>query len=141
MSDYSVDMKALGEKIEEHSSFIDEIRKELDKVIIGQRYMIDRLLIGLLTNGHVLLEGVPGLAKTLTVSSLAQVLSTSFQAAGTIMIHMAAGLGLPLRIATIDTLRLHPETYAFMDELEERYGIAIERRRPDPVQIDAHQLQ
>ncbi|MFN1834403.1 AAA family ATPase [Balneola sp. MJW-20] len=79
MSDYSVDMKALGEKIEKHSAFIDEIRKELDKVIIGQRYMIDRLLIGLLTNGHVLLEGVPGLAKTLTVSSLAQVLSTSFQ--------------------------------------------------------------
>lgn len=79
MSDYSADMKALGEKIEKSSAFIDEIRKELDKVIIGQRYMIDRLLVGLLTNGHVLLEGVPGLAKTLTVSSLAKVLSTTFQ--------------------------------------------------------------
>lgn len=75
----AVDMKALGEKIENNSAFIEDIRKELDKVIIGQRYMIDRLLVGLLTNGHVLLEGVPGLAKTLTVSSLAQVLNTDFQ--------------------------------------------------------------
>lgn len=72
-------MKALGEKIEQSSAFIEDIRKELDKVIIGQQYMIDRLLVGLLTNGHVLLEGVPGLAKTLTVSSLAQVLNTDFQ--------------------------------------------------------------
>jgi len=79
MSEIAVDMKALGEKIEESSAFIEDIRKELDKVIIGQRYMIDRLLVGLLTNGHVLLEGVPGLAKTLTVSSLAQVLNTDFQ--------------------------------------------------------------
>ena len=75
----AVDMKALGEKIEKNSAFIEDVRKELDKVIIGQRYMIDRLLVGLLTNGHVLLEGVPGLAKTLTVSSLAQVLNTDFQ--------------------------------------------------------------
>tara|TARA_R110002124_G_scaffold283098_1_gene458659 strand:+ start:5355 stop:6356 length:1002 start_codon:yes stop_codon:yes gene_type:complete len=79
MSEMAVDMKALGEKIEKSSAFIEDIRKELDKVIIGQRYMIDRLLVGLLTNGHVLLEGVPGLAKTLTVSSLAQVLNTDFQ--------------------------------------------------------------
>ena len=79
MSEIAVDMKALGEKIEKSSAFIEDIRKELDKVIIGQRYMIDRLLVGLLTNGHVLLEGVPGLAKTLTVSSLAQVLNTDFQ--------------------------------------------------------------
>ncbi len=75
----AVDMKALGEKIEKSSAFIEDIRKELDKVIIGQNYMIDRLLVGLLTNGHVLLEGVPGLAKTLTVSSLATVLNTDFQ--------------------------------------------------------------
>lgn len=73
------DMEALQEKIEKSSAFIDDIRNELDKVIIGQHYMIDRLLIGLLTNGHVLLEGVPGLAKTLTVSSLAKVISTDFQ--------------------------------------------------------------
>jgi MoxR-like ATPase len=79
MSEYAIDMEALGEKIEKNSAFIEDIRKELDKVIIGQRYMIDRLLVGLLTNGHVLLEGVPGLAKTLTVSSLATVLDTAFQ--------------------------------------------------------------
>ena len=79
MSEYAVDMDALSAKIEKNSAFIEDIRKELDKVIIGQEYMIDRLLVGLLTNGHVLLEGVPGLAKTLTVSSLATVISTAFQ--------------------------------------------------------------
>lgn len=79
MSEFSIDMNALSEKIEHTSAFIDDIRKELEKVIIGQKYMVDRLLIGLLTNGHVLLEGVPGLAKTLTVSSLSQVINTSFQ--------------------------------------------------------------
>lgn len=79
MSTYSVDMNALAEKIEKSSAFIDDITKELDKVIIGQRYMIDRLLIGMLTGGHVLLEGVPGLAKTLTVSSLATIINTKFQ--------------------------------------------------------------
>lgn len=75
----SVDMEALGEKIEESSAFIEDIYDELNKVIVGQRYMIDRLLIGLLADGHVLLEGVPGLAKTLTVSSLAKVIDTKFQ--------------------------------------------------------------
>ena len=79
MSEYAVDMEALSAKIEKHSAFIEDIRKELDKVIIGQGYMIDRLIVGLLTNGHVLLEGVPGLAKTLTVSSLATVINTAFQ--------------------------------------------------------------
>ena len=75
----AIDMQQLGEKIEKSSAFIDDIYTELDKVIVGQRYMIDRLLIGLLADGHVLLEGVPGLAKTLTVSSLADVISTDFQ--------------------------------------------------------------
>jgi MoxR-like ATPase len=79
MSEYAVDMMALSEKIQKSSSFIDDIRTELDKVVIGQKYMIDRLMIGLLTNGHVLLEGVPGLAKTLTISSLATVIDTNFQ--------------------------------------------------------------
>ena len=79
MSEYAIDMAALGEKIKEHSAFIDDIRAELDKVVIGQKYMIDRLMVGLLTNGHVLLEGVPGLAKTLTISSLATVIDTDFQ--------------------------------------------------------------
>lgn len=75
----AIDMQQLGEKIEKSSAFIDDIYLELDKVIVGQRYMIDRLLIGLLADGHVLLEGVPGLAKTLTVSSLADVINTDFQ--------------------------------------------------------------
>ena len=79
MSEQVIDMEALQAKIEKSSAFIDDIRVELDKVIIGQHYMIDRLLIGLLTNGHVLLEGVPGLTKTLTVSSLAKVINTDFQ--------------------------------------------------------------
>ena len=79
MSQYAVDMQALSAQIEESSAYIDDIYHEMNKVIIGQQYMIDRLLIGLLANGHVLLEGVPGLAKTLTVSSLAQVVNTQFQ--------------------------------------------------------------
>ncbi len=79
MIEQAIDMNALAEKIEKHSAFIEDVRKELDKVIIGQSYMIDRLLVGLLTGGHVLLEGVPGLAKTLTVSSLATVINTAFQ--------------------------------------------------------------
>lgn len=74
-----MDMQALGQKIEETSAFIDDIHRELGKVIVGQKYMIDRLLIGLLADGHVLLEGVPGLAKTLTVSSLSQAINTKFQ--------------------------------------------------------------
>ena len=74
-----IDMQALSQKIEESSAFIDDIHKELGKVIVGQKYMIDRLLIGLLADGHVLLEGVPGLAKTLTVSSLSQAINTKFQ--------------------------------------------------------------
>ena len=73
------ELDQLEAKIREKSAFIDEIYTESSKVIVGQRYMIDRLLIGLLADGHVLLEGVPGLAKTLTVSSLAQVLRTKFQ--------------------------------------------------------------
>jgi len=73
------DMQLLGERIEQHSQFVDDIYRELNKVIVGQRYMIDRLLTGLLAEGHVLLEGVPGLAKTLTVSSLATVIDTGFQ--------------------------------------------------------------
>lgn len=74
-----VDMQQLSEKIEKTSAFIDDIYHEIGKVIVGQRYMVDRLLTGLLANGHVLLEGVPGLAKTLTVSSLAKVINTDFQ--------------------------------------------------------------
>lgn len=72
-------MNRLTEEIEETSQFLDTLYTELGKVVIGQRIMIDRLLTGLLTEGHVLLEGVPGLAKTLTVSSLAKAIDTGFQ--------------------------------------------------------------
>jgi MoxR-like ATPase len=79
MQYYTVDMQALRERIETTGAFVEDVRTELGSVVVGQEYMIDRLLIGLLTDGHVLLEGVPGLAKTLTVSSLAQVIQTKFQ--------------------------------------------------------------
>lgn len=73
------DIKAINEKIEKESAFVDKILNEVSKVIVGQNYMIERLLLGLLSNGHVLLEGVPGLAKTLTVTTLSQTISTKFQ--------------------------------------------------------------
>ena len=73
------DIQAINAKIEKESQFIDKVTEEIGKVIVGQKYMIERLLIGLLSNGHVLLEGVPGLAKTLVVNSLAKSIQTKFQ--------------------------------------------------------------
>jgi MoxR-like ATPase len=67
------------EKIQQESQILTKLRDEMGKIIVGQEEMIDKLLIGLITGGHVLIEGVPGLAKTLTVSTLAQVLDTRFQ--------------------------------------------------------------
>jgi len=75
----SHDIHAIAERIRQESSFIPPLIEQVDRVIIGQRYMVERLLIGLLTGGHVLLEGVPGLAKTLTVSTLATTIRASFQ--------------------------------------------------------------
>ncbi|MDP4130779.1 MAG: MoxR family ATPase [Bacteroidota bacterium] len=72
------DIRELNEKIQYHGMFIDRLREEIGHVIIGQQYMLDRLLIGLLSNGHVLLEGVPGLAKTLTIKSLSQTIKGKF---------------------------------------------------------------
>ncbi|GAB4310902.1 MAG: AAA family ATPase [Candidatus Sumerlaeia bacterium] len=69
----------LNEHIKEHSRFVDALSGEISKVIVGQRYLIERLLIGLLSNGHVLLEGVPGLAKTLSVKTLARAIDARFQ--------------------------------------------------------------
>jgi MoxR-like ATPase len=69
----------LNEKIKEESSFITLLRGELNKVIVGQSKMLERLLIGLLTRGHILLEGVPGLAKTLAISTLAKTIDTKFR--------------------------------------------------------------
>ncbi|MFT4153229.1 AAA family ATPase [Parafilimonas sp.] len=72
------DIKILNDKIQQASSFIEILRSALGKVIIGQHEMVDRLMIALLSNGHILLEGVPGLAKTLTIKSLAQAIRAKF---------------------------------------------------------------
>jgi MoxR-like ATPase len=72
------DIRQLNEKIQYQGVFIDRLRDEISRVIIGQQHMLDRLLIGLLSNGHVLLEGVPGLAKTLSIKSLAQAIKAHF---------------------------------------------------------------
>jgi MoxR-like ATPase len=72
------DIRQLNDRIGYAGRFIDTLRQEVGKVIIGQSYMLDRLLIGLLSNGHVLLEGVPGLAKTLAIKSLSQAIHAHF---------------------------------------------------------------
>ena len=78
MDDKQVDIKSLNEKIEKESAFVDLLHIELGKVIVGQQHMLERLLIGLLGEGHVLLEGVPGLAKTLAINSLSKAIKASF---------------------------------------------------------------
>ena len=74
----TVDIKAINEKIEKESAFIDLLTLEINKVIVGQKDMVERLLIGLLGRGHVLLEGVPGLAKTLAINTLSQAVKGQF---------------------------------------------------------------
>ena len=78
MDDKQVDIKSLNEKIEKESAFVDLLQIELGKVIVGQHQMLERLLIGLLGQGHILLEGVPGLAKTLAINSLSKAIKASF---------------------------------------------------------------
>lgn len=73
-----IDVRAINEKIERESAFVDLLTTEMNKVIVGQKYMIERLLIGLLGNGHILLEGVPGLAKTLAINTLSKAVQASF---------------------------------------------------------------
>jgi len=73
------DITELNEQIQRESEFIDNLYTEVGKVIVGQKYMIERLMIALLTNGHILLEGVPGLAKTLAVNTLSKTINTKFQ--------------------------------------------------------------
>lgn len=75
----AVNIKELNEKIQKESGFVDMINMEISKVIVGQKYLVERLLIGLLSNGHVLLEGVPGLAKTLSVSTLSDAIEADFK--------------------------------------------------------------
>ena len=73
------DVQSIAAQVQEASGFVYGLREEIGKVVVGQRYVVDRLLIGLLANGHILLEGVPGLAKTLAVQTLAQTIGCSFQ--------------------------------------------------------------
>jgi len=77
-SSQSTDIRALNEMIQKESAFIDLLKMEMDKVIIGQKYMVERLLIGLLADGHILLEGVPGLAKTLAINTLAKAIQADY---------------------------------------------------------------
>ena len=79
MTQSSVDIHAISERVQQESLVVDRIFQEMDRVIVGQRYMVERLLIGLFCDGHILLEGVPGLAKTLTVSTLAKIVDASFK--------------------------------------------------------------
>lgn len=74
----SVDIRELNEKIQRESSFVDIISMEMNNVIVGQKQMVEKMLIGLLANGHILLEGVPGLAKTLAIKSLANTIQAKF---------------------------------------------------------------
>ncbi|VAW11852.1 MoxR-like ATPase in aerotolerance operon [hydrothermal vent metagenome] len=78
MQNTNIDIKAINEKIEKESAFVDLLQLEMNKVIIGQKHMLERLLIGLLGNGHILLEGVPGLAKTLAINTLSRAVKGSF---------------------------------------------------------------
>ena len=78
MMNKTVDIKAINEKIEKESAFVDLLTMEINKVIIGQKEMVERLLIGLLGRGHILLEGVPGLAKTLAINTLSQAVKGVF---------------------------------------------------------------
>jgi MoxR-like ATPase len=75
----SAGIDVINERVQQQSGFIKKLRSEMESVIVGQKYLVDRLIIGLVSNGHILLEGVPGLAKTLSVKTLAAALDTGFQ--------------------------------------------------------------
>jgi len=79
MSGMAIDVKQIEGRVAEKSAFVRSLTGQLEKVIVGQKYMLERLLVGLLSNGHILIEGVPGLAKTLTVTTLAQAVKASFR--------------------------------------------------------------
>ena len=74
----TTDLMALKEKIERESAFVETLNQEVGKVIIGQKNMLERLLLALLSNGHILLEGVPGLAKTLAIKTLSEAVNAGF---------------------------------------------------------------
>jgi len=99
------DVRLLNELVRRESGFVEEIQAEVNKVIVGQGQMVERVILGLLTGGHILLEGVPGLAKTLTVNTLATTLNAQFQ-----RIQFTPDL-LPADL--VGTLIYHPQTGAF----------------------------
>ena len=74
----AADIQQLNDEVERESAFVQRLTGEVGRVIVGQQPMVERLLIGLLCNGHVLLEGVPGLAKTLTITTMARAIQSSF---------------------------------------------------------------
>ncbi len=74
----NIDIEAINAQIRIDSAFLDDLKKETQKVIVGQEKMLDRLLLGLLTNGHVLLEGLPGLAKTMAIKALSKAINARF---------------------------------------------------------------
>ncbi len=78
MNKVSINIQELNEKIKQESSFVDVVNMEMGKVIVGQKHLVDSLLIGLLSDGHILLEGVPGLAKTLAINTLATIIDAKF---------------------------------------------------------------
>ncbi|MFQ6007808.1 MAG: AAA family ATPase, partial [Candidatus Zixiibacteriota bacterium] len=74
-----IDIQQIQSKVEIEASFVERLTAEISSVIVGQKYLIDRLLIGILSNGHILIEGVPGLAKTLSVKTLSDAIQAKFQ--------------------------------------------------------------
>ena len=98
----ATDVKQIGELVRQKSEFVRALFAEMDKVIVGQRYMLERMLIGLLANGHILLEGVPGLAKTMAVTTLSRVINADFKRAALLSRLCSAPFNL-LDFATILT--------------------------------------
>ena len=76
--DQVVDIRELNERIERRSAFVDALMMGMNQTIVGQKHLVESLLIGLLSDGHILLEGVPGLAKTLAIKTLAQLIDADF---------------------------------------------------------------
>jgi len=74
----SIDIREINERIKQESSFVDLLTLEMNKVIVGQKHLVESLLIGLLSDGHILLEGVPGLAKTLAINTLSRIVDAQF---------------------------------------------------------------
>jgi MoxR-like ATPase len=134
------DIKVIHDRIHEQSDFVEQLLSEAGKVIVGQKYMLERLLIGLLTNGHVLLEGVPGLAKTLAVKTMASTINAQFQRiqftpdllpadlTGTMIYHTASGEFIPKKgpifanIILADEINRAPAKVqsALLEAMEER---------------------